>query len=154
LGVTVVGGGIGYFLYKKFIQKSRAPGDQSMKVVDQSSKVGASNSAIEEGCSPDNMIGDEIYEEQYHPTPRAGGIDIFNMNEDPMKKFNAADDVISEEQIGADEEDSELPSPDRERFGGGAVEVVVEEHGIDHIETVREEFNMVTDAMRSSRIHD
>jgi len=42
------------------------------------------------------MVGDEIYEDQYHPTGRV--IDIFNMVGDPIRKMNEADDVIKEDE--------------------------------------------------------
>ena len=109
VGVILFGGAIGYFIYKKFARTSSPTMDQSMKAVEQSSKVGNS---VAHGGSPDNMIGDEIYEEQYHPSGRV--VDIFNMAGDPIKKMNEADDVIREESEAADDDDESSASPDHQ----------------------------------------
>jgi hypothetical protein len=86
-------------------------------------------------------VGDDIYEDQYHPTGRV--IDIFNMVGDPIRKMNEADDVIKEEEESeaADDDDSSA-SPDQHRSGSGGQDQ--DSHRI----------GMLTNARDSRIVHD
>lgn len=86
LGVIVIGGVAGYFIYRKY---SRLSSPTHIDKVDQSSK-----NQISVAGSPDGMI-DEHFEEQYHPKAE---LDIFSRKDPFQNKANNADEIDEDEQ--------------------------------------------------------
>ena len=83
IGVIVIGGVVGYFLYRRYQINLIATKSQGPHLPDQSShgKMGQE--------SP-GFIGDDVFEEQYHPQ---GVVDIFGRGNDIIKKGNEADAI-------------------------------------------------------------
>lgn len=111
IGVIVIGGVVGYFLYRRYQIKLIATKSQGPHLADQTSR----NSMTP--ASPE-VIGDDVFEEQYHPH---GVVDIFGRGNDIIKKGNEADAI--EEAIKEDfDEDQSSDRPDEDNQSSGAPE--------------------------------
>lgn len=90
LGVIVVGGVAGFFIYRKYARLS-SPTHVDAQKVDQSSKDHVSQ------ASPDGMMDDHL-EEQYHPK---ADFDIFGRNDPFKNKANHADDLDEHDEVAS-----------------------------------------------------
>lgn len=103
ISVIVIGGIVGFFMYRRYTSSLIAQkSHQASKKVDQTSRADMTPASPE-------IIGDEIFEDQYQYQPH-GVIDIFGRGNDIIKKGNDAD--AFEEAIKEDF-DEDLDSSDR-----------------------------------------
>lgn len=96
-----VGGGVGYYLYRRYGPKDVNSVDPQMterERVHQTSRPEAS------------QMSPELFEEQYHPS---AGFDIFGKGDLLKSKFNNADHVIEEDEDDDDTDHFESQGRDR-----------------------------------------
>ena len=102
--VIIVGGIIGYFMYRRYTSNLIArKGQHTSTPVDQSSRANMTPASPE-------VLGDDFFEDQYQYQPNAAVIDIFGRGNDIIKKGNEADAI--EEAIKEDP-DEDLSSSER-----------------------------------------
>lgn len=139
VAVILVGGVIGYFVYRKYQRKIIELTEAKAKPVDQSHSTRVHiNATSPNVCSPGGMEDDEGFEEQYHP--QVVNLEIFN-GDFLKKKVNDADHV--DEQCIESSEDDDQSSSAREGSGGSNGGGVI----------TQQESNLVTQA-RISRIRE
>ena len=103
IAVIVIGGLVGYYLYRRHMTNLIArKGQHASTPVDQSSRANMTPASPE-------MCGDEIFEDQYQYQPNPAVIDIFGRGNDIIKKGNEADmiDEVIKEDFEEDMESSE-----------------------------------------------
>ena len=87
IAVIVIGGLIGYFLYRKHVNNLIArKGQHTSTPVDQTSRADMTPASPE-------VLGDDVFEDQYQYQPNQAVIDIFGRGNDIIKKGNEADMV-------------------------------------------------------------
>jgi hypothetical protein len=139
IGVIVIGGVVGYFLYRRYQINLIATKAQGPHLADQTSRGQMTPASPE-------VIGDDVFEEQYHPH---GVVDIFGRGNDIIKKGNEAD-AIEEEAIKEDfDEDESSDRPDNQSSGAPESAGRTGSGGSNNLTTR----NLVTNA-RESTLHE